>query len=97
MTRPMPRDMPRDPASRLAEQVLVGDVARVAIDRLEAELAAANAKLDQVREVAAHCEQKSPLDEDGTFDAGYYEAMYECPAYRDAASRLRAIVGGEGS
>lgn len=124
------------------EQVSTSDVARSALERLQAELDAANAKLDQVVDVAArceqqwqgnpnadqaiayrvvgeklrrivggtgvgptldqvrvvleHCEQKAPRDEDGVFDAGYYEALYECPAYADVATRLRAIVDGGG-
>lgn len=70
-------------------QVSTADVSRSAIDRLQRQL-------EQVREVIAYCEQKSPRDEDGIFETGYYEAMYESPAYRDVASRLTEIVGRPG-
>lgn len=69
------------------QQVSTADVARSAVRRMEDQLA-------EVRIVLAHCEAKSPRDEDGVFDAGYYEAAYECPAYADVADRLRAILDG---
>lgn len=50
---------------------------------------------DQLQELLEYLESRNPRDEDGTSELGYYEAMYEGPAYGDAASRLRAILGGE--
>jgi hypothetical protein len=53
-------------------------------------------KIDQpLRELLAYLESRNPRDEDGASELGYYEAMYEGPAYGDAASRLRVILDGE--
>jgi hypothetical protein len=50
---------------------------------------------DKLRELAAYFESRAPRDEDGCFTSGYYESMYESPAYSNAAKRLRAILDGE--
>ncbi len=50
---------------------------------------------EQLRELLSYCESRSPRDEDGSFDGGYYESMYEFPAYRDIADKLRPMLDGE--
>lgn len=50
---------------------------------------------DKLADLLAYLESKNPKDEDGISELGYYEAMYEGPAYGDAASRLRTILDGE--
>lgn len=48
-----------------------------------------------LQDLLAYLESRNPRDEDGISELGYYEAIYEGPAYGDAASRLRKILDGE--
>ena len=53
------------------------------------------AQADKLQELLEYLESRNPRDEDGTSELGYYEAMYEGPAYGDAAAKLRDILDGE--
>lgn len=50
---------------------------------------------DRARKLLEYLESRDPRDEDGDSELGYYESMYQAPAYRDAARRLRRILDGE--
>lgn len=95
--------MPTNPAP---EPVSTADIARQAVNRLQVDARGAVAAMievqhiahelqSQLQELLAYLDSRAPRDEDGIFDAGYYESQYECPAYADAADRLRTILGIE--
>ena len=49
---------------------------------------------DQIEALIEECEERAAKDEDGTYNAGYYESLYACPVYDHIAKRLRAIRDG---
>lgn len=69
--------------------------ARAAHNALAERMRESAVREDQLRELLSYCESKAPRDADGVYDAGYYESLYECPAYNDVATKLRKILDGE--